>query len=460
MGTTILIVDDDAQQLALAAAALGRHGFQVQRALGGEAAIEQFLLRRFPKPDVILVDLIMPDVSGVEVIKAIRRSDPHVPIIAMSPQDKNGISSKALDAGGDDCLHKPVRIAQLLHSINNHLRRETMRQEVCRLMRHQQNHYQFDDVIAVNERMKHAVRQTKQAARLTRPLLLCGEMGTGKELLSRAMHFASVLSDRPYISIDCRLPDEELHHILDGKQRELPLSLRKSATLYLRHFDALSPSQQQRLFERLNPLSHSRQMEHAPALRVVASSRMEYEQLIKQRKIHEDWRDIFNKSHITIPPLRERVQDILPLSEYYIKRFTMHSTNMITHIAKEAEYLLLHYPFKQNVSELIAMMQQASFLCKGPTLNAPDLENLCRDQLRKGVRFTPPEESQPMGQVVAFSLLNERGEMKQFDEIEAEIIRCAIDHYKGKMSEVARKLGIGRSTLYRKLQDYKIQNVA
>lgn len=464
MVATIFIVDDDAIQLGTTEDMLARKcGYQTVSALGGKAAIERFLLRMAPRPDLILLDLIMPEVSGLEVIRLIRRSDAHIPIIALSPHENGAMLMEAMQAGANDYLLKPVSLHYMQHTIERQLRQEAMRRELDRLARYQSQRFTLTDVIGPNSAMQAVRARAKRAAGSTIPVCLEGEEGSGRELLARAIHGES---DKAELLFGVAHPQGPQHRFVQSLHGQTPpkdsLHLQRPAEgcLLFRDIDGLDMALQEKLAERLMSL---RAQEQAPwqHTRFMASCTQPLAALYRQGRIHEKLYFYFSACVISLPPLRERGADVIDLAQHYLQRYTATESQLIRELAPGARELLMKHHWPGNIPELMNLMQRAAHVCHQPVLEREHLLQLMR---QPGVKLMPAArelvQEQSEDGKGGYSLLNHGGELKPFEQIEAEIIRFAIEHYGGKMTEVARRLGIGRSTLYRKMQDYKLRQAA
>lgn len=464
MSITVFVVDDDAIQLQLTAEILReRCGYHVVTALGGRAAIERFLLRMQPQPDVVLLDLIMPEISGVDVVKAIRLSDAHTPIIMLSPRDPHHMVMDAVRAGANDWLHKPANVQFLKLTIEKHVQREQMRCELSRLERYQRSIFSFDDIIGKSAAMQRSFAQAKEAAAQWFPVCIEGEAGTGKELFARAIHCQSQAGLGHFVTVHgqrSELPDVILSAEHGSGAPHWPSEwghFSQGATLFIRHLNAMPLAQQEQLAAFLN----HKQRFNSPQwdkLRVIASVQGSLAQAYRDGQIACELMAYFSVMRIQLPLLAERDGDIELLASHFLQRFTASQPVAGRKLDAPAIKLLASMPWRTNVLELLQLMQRAAFYVHEPVLGAhilsvllehPDMPMLSameRMQYAQAPRL--PSD---------YRLLTARGDVKPFEEIEADILRFAISHYRGRMTEVARKLGIGRSTLYRKMQDYHLR---
>ncbi len=464
MGATVLVVDDDAAQLNITETMLAQKcHYRTISALGGRAAIERLLLRKNPEPDIILLDLIMPDVNGVEVVRAIRRSDPHIPIVLLAPTDQNALVMEAIQAGANDSLRKPVNLQFLKMTLDKQLQREAMRKELCRLSRYGRSEFCYDDVVGSSKALEKVTHQAKELTAQAMPICFEGEEGVGKELFARIIHSGGAQAEGDFAALSCREPHRFFDLLGQGAQalKNAPLpfafSKTKGGTLFLRHIEALSLIQQEALAAFLLGM-RTTDDERWMQVRFMASALEPLGKLYRQGALHEKLYFYFSNCCLFIPPLRERAEDVEALCEHYLQRFTATQPYMISGLSAAAVELLRQQEWRGNVAELIGLMQRASYQTQASVLDASDLRALIDASYQPSevalggvASFSPGQEQ--------FSLLSD-GEVKPIEQLEAEIIRFAIEHYSGKMTEVAKKLGIGRSTLYRKMQDYKLRDSA
>lgn len=460
MSACIFVVDDDSAQLSITEDILVRRlGYQVLSALGGKAAIERFLLRMAPKPDLLLLDLVMPEVSGAEVTKLIRRIDPHIPIIILSPYDNHPLLMQAMQAGANDCLQKPVNVNWLRMTIERLLQRENMRSELDRLSRYQSASYSFDDMIGQSDAIKQVINQAKKAAASHVPLCIVGENGVGKELLARIIHHAREREKSDFITISPHeITDENdiISRLKHETHNDAASHMMSGSTLFFRHIDKLGLRQQDALAESFLTMRDSQ----SPAWynkRFIASSLQPLSTLYRNGKITEKLYFYLSSMTITISPLRDRPDDIIMLAKHYLQRYSSTQISMIREISEPAKDVLLAYHWPDNVTELKHIMQRIALTCAEHVLKQEHIEQILH---YPGVNLSMAMPVKSSGNKGGYSLLNQTGDLKPFEQMEAEIIRFAIEFYGGKMTEVAKRLGIGRSTLYRKMQDYKLKSAA
>jgi DNA-binding NtrC family response regulator len=473
--TVFVICDDPAELERLQTIVCDRLGYQTITATGGREAIDYFMLRRTPRPHLVLVSLMMPDVCGTEVTRAIRRVDPHLPVVVMAPPRRQDMIAAAVKAGASDILLQPASYYTLRLSLQNLLKHSLLREELDRMTRQYKGYISFDDLIGRNAAFLDVLLHARQVAPTRSPVLIQGERGTGKELVARAVH-GTARPGEPFVSLNCAGMPPRLFSELFAQDGQLDLSgykglhqtqsLRKlwdqrKGTLFLKHIEYLPEAAQTALAALLEEMQSPAGSSHPlDQVRIVASGSSSLKNAMQEDHFREDL--YFRLSRITLhlPPLVQRGEDIVPLAEYFISRNIVSDQNAPCQLQPDARQLLNNYLWPGNVSELARVIARATLQCDSHALRAwhiaPHL-NPHAFRSREALIF---EENQQQIAGQGLSLFNLDGNIKPIEQVEAEMIRTAIAHYKGKMTEVARRLGIGRSTLYRKMQDYKLSDAA
>jgi DNA-binding NtrC family response regulator len=442
MTETILIVGREPAQREIIRHVLeDRLSYRAATAAGGREAIDYMLSDGLP--DLMLLDLSVQDTGGTEMIREALAAHPGLCVIVLTPYGDMERASAALRAGAADFLSRPVTVERLGASIRNALRAAALRREVCRLQRLQRGQLGFGDLKGVSPAFRTVIAQAKDAASQNVSLVLEGESGVGRLSLARAIHGSGPRRGKPFVAFDCQGLSE---------LPSMPFPLREAAdgTLFLREIGLLPPVLQERLVKECNG---------CPA-RIAASSRYPLDALAAQGRFRRDLLARIRRCHIAIPPLRERREDIPPLAEHFLKQQASQQAAAATGFSPAAMSLLVSHAWRGNVAQLQQAVLRAVLMASHETLEAGDFRHL---------PGTPPaaaavpaavggrresEKQQDMLPVLA--LVGGDGQMKRLEQIETELIRFAIRYYGGHMSEVARRLGIGRSTLYRKMQEMQV----
>lgn len=466
----ILVVDDEATQRKLISHVLEtKLGFTPIPVSGGQEAIDYITSGTLPVPDVMLLDLSMPEVGGMEVIRKLRPIYPNLPIIVLTIYGDIERAVSAIKAGATDFLAKPVAHERLRTSINNALRINALSEEVVRLRRTQEGQVLFDDIIGSSQALEGAKALGAKAADSLIPILIEGEAGVGKELFARAIHGASDRAGKPFVTVNCGAMNENMvEAIFFGSERGahsgMPCrSIGKFAeadggTLFLDEIAELSPAMQVKLGQALQdneiqPVGSSHKL--SVNVRVISASNYDLQKLVMEKFFREDLYYQLNAFPLKVPSLAERKNDILTLAEYFLTRFSFLENKQVKGFAPEVDEILLNYSWPGNIRQLENLIFRLVVLLDHEIVLPSDMQNLLPSSYLQ--QFGQSGQFQNISHSRSLPLLSEGGDVRKLRDIEAGAIYFALKYYKGKISTVARKLGIGRSTLYRKMHDLGIE---
>ena len=483
MAQTILIVDDDPVQRRLLEAAISRTGMTAVTAPGGGPALDLVNGPRGEQIALMLLDLVMPDMDGLEVLAKLRAQHPDLPVIVLTA--KGGIDSavEAMRAGADDFLVKPASPERIAVSIRNQLKIGTLSGEVTRLKKKTDNRLTFGDLVAKSGAMRQVFRLGERAAQSNIPILIEGESGVGKELIARAIQGSSERSGRPFVTVNCgAIPENLIESILFGHERgsftgatDKHLGKFKEAdggTLFLDEIGELRIDMQVKLLRALqegevDPVGSKRPVK--VDVRIVSATNRDLAELTREGLFREDLYYRLNVFPIVIPPLRNRHEDIPALARHFIERFAAEEHKAVAGLTSEAADLLERFEWPGNVRQLENTIFRAVVLCDGSLLDVCDFPQIAaamgiEAKARRTVAEIPTHApacvrhaTQAASSPYALMAVDGAGHMRRLEDIESETIRLAISRYDGHMSEVARRLGIGRSTLYRKLKELGLE---
>ena len=481
MSTTVLIVDDDPVQRRLAEAAVRRFGFEPRVAENGMDALA---LLRSEGADVVLLDLVMPGLDGLGVLAEMRKSGLATPVIVQTSNGSIDTVVTAMRAGAVDFVVKPAGAERLQVSIKNALRVDTLEEEVRRMRRRASGSLSFKDLTSKSPDMERVIRLAERAAKSSIPVLIEGESGVGKEVLARAIQGSGDRRGKAFVTVNCgAIPDNLVESTLFGHEKgAFTGATEKHAgkfveasggTLFLDEIGELPLDAQVKLLRALqegevDPVGGKRAVR--VDIRLVSATNRSLLDLVKQGKFREDLYYRLNVFPMTLPPLRARREDIPDLVRSFCARFSAEEGKRVRAIAPEAMALLTRYPWPGNVRQLENAVFRAVVLADADELTIAEFPQIAAQVEGFDVRIPsapnqqilPAYAPEPVREIVrvevrdphAMSLVaEETGEMKPMDVLEAEIIRYALQFYRQRMSEVSRRLGIGRSTLYRKLKD-------
>ncbi len=487
MNKTVLVVDDDPTQRRLIQAVLEREGFRVAHADGGRAALDH--LASGAPADVVLLDLNMPGMSGQETLADMRARGFAQPVIVVTATGGIDTVVAAMRAGACDFFVKPASPERILVSIGNALSLGAMKTEVDRLKKHVSARTTFDDLIGSGPAMQMVKRLGERAAGSSIPVLITGESGAGKEVIARAVHGCSDRAGRPFVAVNCgAIPENLVESILFGHEKgsftgasEKHLGKFQEAsggTLFLDEVGELPLDMQVKLLRALqeseiDPIGSKRPVK--VDVRILSATNRDLSQAVAEGRFREDLYYRLNVFPIEAPALRERREDIPALTEAFVRRFNVEEGRRVAGASPETLAMLTAFDWPGNVRQLENAVYRAIILADAPYLQPHDFPAI------SGLTL-PPEPAAPAVAPVAVvavsgaaaaaalpdladlpktapvQILDERGHLRKLEDIERDLIQLAIEIYAGHMSEVARRLGIGRSTLYRKVREQGLED--
>jgi DNA-binding NtrC family response regulator len=472
MAKTVLVVDDDPTQRRLIQAVLEREGFGVAQAESGEDALSR--LTSGVAAEVVILDLNMPGMSGMETLKEMRARGFNAPVIVLTATGGVEVVVKAMQAGAQDFFIKPASPERIIVSIRNALQMGDLSAEVQRLKKVSGGRFSFDDLVGDSAAMTQVKRMGERAARSTIPVLILGESGVGKEVMARAMHGASARASKPFVAVNCgALPENLVESILFGHEKgsftgAIDKHLGKfqeanGGTLFLDEVGELPLDIQVKLLRALqeseiDPIGAKRSVR--VDVRIVSATNRDLTQAVKDGTFREDLFYRLNVFPLEAPPLRERREDIPALVSHFITRFNVEEGKRVMGAAPETLALLRDHDWPGNVRQLENAVYRAIVLSESPYLQPYDFPAASGLQppLMDGSGAPPTAEQilAALPKEAPVRVLDERGHLRKLEDIEHDLIELAIQLYSGHMSEVARRLGIGRSTLYRKVREQGI----
>ena len=488
MAASILIADDDAVARRLVENMVQKCGYETVVVDSGDAAIALLTAPDAPPIDAVVLDLVMPGLDGMGVLAKIREAGLTIPVIVQTAHGGIDNVVSAMRAGAQDFVVKPVGVERLQVSLRNALNASALKGELQRIRHSREGKLTFADIITRSETMAAVLRTAQKAASSTIPVLIEGESGVGKELFARAIHGSGERKSKPFVAVNCgAIPDNLVESILFGHEkgsftgateRHMGKFVEASGgTLFLDEVGELPLAAQVKLLRALQEGTVEAVGGRKPVkvdVRIVSATNRKLLDHVKNGKFRED---LFYRLHVlplTIPPLRMRREDIPHLLRHFLARFCAEENRAITGISGEAMTHLSQLEWPGNIRQLENAVYRAVVMSDGDQLGLADFPH-------GPAQATAPEtyghQGEPLILAPAFhstvpamisgneipiaplssagtlAMLTSAGEMRPLEEMEAEIIRFAISHYRGQMSEVARRLKIGRSTLYRKLDE-------
>jgi DNA-binding NtrC family response regulator len=482
MPEVVLIVDDDPVQRRLLEAMVQRFGYQPMVAESGDAAIALLIGPEAPRIDGVVLDLVMPDLDGLGVLARMREAGLNVPVIVQTAHGGIDNVVSAMRSGAIDFVVKPASVERLQVSLRNALTTKALAGELQRLKRKHNGTLSISDVITRSSAMQPVLKAAEKAAASAIPVLIEGESGVGKELIARAIHGSGTRRAKPFVAVNCgALPENLVESILFGHEKGAFTGATEKhtgkfveadgGTLFLDEVGELPGPAQVKLLRALQegeiePVGGHRSVK--VDVRIISATNRDLIADVKAGRFRED---LFYRLHvfpISVPPLRSRRDDIPELARHFLTRIVAEESKRIRAISSSGIALLAAYHWPGNVRQLENAIFRAVVLADGEEIGINEFPQVAA-QVAADAPFTQPliepspamvsswpetESARHVATPVAHSLplTDARGDVRPLDDIERDAIRFAISHYRGQMSEVARRLRIGRSTLYRKLE--------
>ena len=464
----LMLIDDEPAQCRLISALASREGWRTVVVHDSETAIATLGTRQGMQLNAVILDQWVPGDDACALIAELKSRRPGVPILMLTTSASPLLAVEAMRAGATDYLIKPVSPDRLMQALRAATTRETPQDELAPLTEKMPANLDFDSMIGAAPTFRTALAVAAKAARGHSAVLIEGESGTGKEMLVRAMHAASPRARMPLRIINVgSIPANSIESVLFGHERGAfpgafdrqvgALQHCDGGTLVLDEIDRLPESLHARLAEAIarsdvRPIGarHSFRVD----VRLFAASNLPLKDLVATGHFLPELHQALAATTVNLPPLRERSGDIPGLARHFLARIAEQPGLRALGITDSALSLLAAYDWPGNVRQLQAVLFRAAVFCDGDALTGddfPQLTNLLSNE---------PTASQPVQESSGVMLYTADGNLRPLEEIEADVIRLAIGHYRGRMTEVARRLGIGRSTLYRKLSDLGIESAA
>ena len=476
MAARVLIVDDDPVQRRLLENMVRKFGHEPVLAESGEQAVAMLLGDRF---DCVVLDLVMPDLDGLGVLARMREAGMTVPVIVQTAHGGIDNAVSAMRAGAADFVVKPVGAERLQVSLANALERSALADELARTRRAQAGTLTFKDIVTRSATMQAVLRNAEKAATSSIPVLVEGESGVGKELIARAIHGQGERRAKPFVAVNCgAIPDNLVESILFGHEKGAFTGATEKhngkfveasgGTLFLDEVGELPTAAQVKLLRAIQegevePVGGKKPVK--VDVRIISATNRNLIDDVKHGRFRED---LFYRLHvfpISVPPLRERSEDIPDLVRHFLARIAAEEGKRVRTISGEALALLGRHRWPGNVRQLENTVFRAVVLAEGDSIGASEFPQVAAQMTQASSELPHIASAPAMAEAHALhdthathsphgtlALLDAHGDVRPLEEMEYETIRFAIAHYRGQMSEVARRLRIGRSTLYRKLE--------
>jgi DNA-binding NtrC family response regulator len=498
MPKRILVVDDDPAQRRILEETIKRFGYHVETAHSGESALAALKADTSAEICLILLDLVMPGTDGMAVLSAMRSLPRRPPAIVQTAHGSIDAAISAMRAGAVDFVVKPVSPERLEVSIKNALKIEALAGEISRMKATASGELGFVDLIADSEAMRRVIELGKRAANSAIPVLIEGESGVGKELIARAIQGEDVRKSKPFITVNCgAIPENLVESILFGHEKGSFTGASEKrvgrfleadgGTLFLDEVGELPFDAQVKLLRALqegeiDPIGAKQPVK--VDFRLISATNQNLISLVQNGRFREDLYYRLNVFPIWVPPLRERLEDVPELIRHFTARFAAEEGKRIDGIDADATAMLQRYTWPGNIRQLENAVFRAVVLADTPMLTVNEFPQIAVHVEGYAVTLPPapaPKDPTPriegpvmLGEsasapatihvpsgngksAVGIPALSDTGDIRSLEAVEADMIRLAFGRYRGRMTEIAKRLGIGRSTLYRKMREIGIE---
>lgn len=450
----VLIIDDDETVRDVLSSFLTEKDFETIISESGESGLELLLSERF---DIALVDLVMPGMGGMDILKEISSRKIKLPVIIITAYGTIQSAVEAMKLGAFDYITKPFNLDEIMVVIERALEHARLERENLFLKKQLRQRYNFSGLIGDSIKMQRIYELIEKVADTDSTILITGESGTGKELIAKTIHFNSSRADAPFVPLNCAaIPRDLLESELFGHEKGAftgaintrigRFELANNGTLFLDEIGELDPSLQVKLLR----VIQEREFERVGGVktikvnvRIIAATNRNLEEAVKEGKFREDlyWR--LNVIPIHLPPLRERREDIPLLVDYFVKKFQRKRKGKALIFHPEVMSILLKYEWPGNVRELENLVERLSVLVTDETVKVQDLPE-------RFVKRSPVEEYVSPN----ISELKDNGIdlQKVIEEIERDLILKALQKAEGIRAKAATLLGLNRTTLIEKMK--------
>jgi DNA-binding NtrC family response regulator len=451
----ILVIDDEPLMRITIEDALVGEGYEVAVAETGQKGSD--LLRR-NHTDIVITDLRLPDMDGIQILREVKSSHPSTQVILITAYGSVDSAVTAMKEGATDYLTKPFAMDELLLIIKRLLRMRQLEEENLELRKKIQERFGLEGLVGKSPPMLKIYDLVETVSQTDTTVLVQGESGTGKEVVANAIHLQSPRKNGPFIKVNCAaLPETLLETELFGhekgaftgaiKQRKGRFEMAHKGTLFLDEVGEISPAVQVKLLRVLQERAFERVGGNETLsvdVRLICATQKDLREEIRKGSFREDLYYRLNVVPITLPPLRERRDDIFPLADHFIDKYSRKMGKEIDGLSREARALLLSYSFPGNIRELENMLERAIALIKGKVIQVEDLpDELCGQTSPARAICEKIRGSKTLSQAVSL--------------LEKDYIQSILEKTKGKKGQAAEILGISRKTLWEKIKELEIE---
>jgi two-component system response regulator AtoC len=456
---TILVVDDERLVRWSLQQKLEQWGYHVSLAEDGATALSRIQL---DSPDLITLDVKLPDMTGIDVLSELRNRNIQIPVIVITAFGIVDDAVRSLKLGAYDFIEKPINFEKLENAVHNALETKRLRIEIARTQEIQRSEFSVDRIIGVSDHIREVREITKKiAASEASTILILGESGTGKDLVAHAIHYESARRNRPFYAINCAaIPENLMESELFGHekgaftdartQKKGMFEIADGGSLFLDEISEMTLGMQAKLLRVLEgqPFRRVGGVKNISVdVRVIVASNRNLEEAVRESKFRQDLYFRLAIIPMHLQPLREHKEDIQPLLDHFILHYNQKFRKSIQSLTKEAEELLMHYDWPGNIRELKNAIERVMILADGNRISGKHLPI----RISEGGKMPVPVGEGSNNGAIHFP----PGGMSLYN-VERDLIRQALDQARGNKTTAARLLGITRDTLRYKVKKYKL----
>src|SRR5438067_4689391 len=451
---SILVADDDASIRSLLKQLLSDEGYSVAEAATGSEVVENV---KAQSPDLVIMDVRMPELDGIEALQKVKTSSPGTAVLIMTAFGSSNAAIKAMELGAFDYITKPFELDKISHTVKRAFQYQDLTQEVEVLRDEISSLVQTERIVGNSPAMQEVDKTIGKVAKADATVLITGESGTGKELVAEALHFNSNRRSARFVRMSCAtLPETLLEAELFGHEkgsftgamtmRKGRFELADKGTVFLDEIAEMSLATQTKLLRVLQDRKIERVGSSLPIkvdIRVICATNKDLQQQVEQNKFRDDLFYRLNVININMPPLRERKEDIPALVEHFLAKHRYSATAQAAAISEEALKRLMEYEWPGNVRELENVIERAVVLSRGQIITSRELP------------FGDHEgDHEEEGEDVSVEKSYFKKSVAQFEK---DLIMKALRDANGNRSKAAEMLGIYRRLLYAKIKEYALE---
>ncbi len=454
----ILIVDDEPSILKLITHWVkNQWGYKVKTFTNGTDLLKTF---GDEDPDLILLDIMLPDMNGIDILREIKKKNNNIPVIILSAQGSIDVAMESIRLGAYDYFPKPIDKNRLEPAIKNAIQNYNLLKKIKELENNLIKEYSFSNIVSADKTMQDVFKLMSKVLDNDITVLVSGESGTGKELIARAIHYNGLRKSEAFVVVNCAsIPRELLESELFGHEKGSftgayqkkigKFELANGGTLFLDEIGEMEMALQAKILRVIQQKEFERVGGNEiikTEVRIISATNRDLSEMVKQRKFREDLYYRLNSFPVHIPPLRERKGDIVVLINHFIELFNKKHNKTIKGVEKKTLKLLYDYPWYGNVRELENTIERCVILT--------DNEMIDNEVL-------PPQIKEKEAEIDFVSIKGgvfENDEIVPFEKLKEEAIKHALNVTKGNIVEAAKRLDLGRATLYRLMEKYEIEH--